>query len=147
MSISVEQVNVVSVESKFYDEIVFDVEIECFERISTYTKWEVVYASTTTVQDQILTTVYVGPIEIGVNRFVIKSPPPDISKFSDFNDYCFSLVMLKAYYDEQEFIRISYYATHTYTEGQTSISDINLNEAERKIEVDRALVKKSKIKW
>lgn len=146
MSINVENVIVVKPKGMFSDDIVFDIEFECTVAIPTAIRWEVIYVGAATDHefDQTLANVFVGPIEVGMNRFVLKADPPVISKIPP-EDLPLTVVMLKAYYNDQEFIRIGYYVSNTPPEDAGDIPDPTT--VQRQILTEETTVHQSQINW
>jgi histone chaperone ASF1 len=122
MSINVENVTIVNPQGLFSDDLVFDIVFECTAPVSGPIRWEVRYvgSATSSEHDQILTSVLTEPIEIGVNRFVLRADPPIISKIPP-DELRLTLVVLAAYYQgtsstEQEFIRIGYLVVNEFAD-------------------------------
>ena len=101
-------------------------------------------SATTRDCDQTLADVHVGPIEVGINRFVLKAGSPDIEKIPP-EDLPLTGVMLKAYYNDQEFIRIGYYVQNTVPEDKPE--NPPPNEIERNILLEDVSITPSQIKW
>ena len=146
MSINVQNVIVVNPTGMFSDDIVFDIEFECTVAIKTAIRWEVIYVGSATSHDfdQTLANVFVGPIEVGINRFVLKADPPNISKIPP-EDLPLTVVMLRAYYNDQEFIRIGYYVSNTPPDDAAENPDPAA--VERQILTEDTTVRQSQIKW
>jgi len=146
MSINVENVIVVKPKGMFSDDIVFDIEFECTVAIPTAIRWEVIYVGSATSHDfdQTLANVFVGPIEVGMNRFVLRAEPPTIAKIPA-EDLPITVVMLKAYYEDREFIRIGYYVSNTPPDDAGDIPDPAT--VERQILTEDTTVHQSQIKW
>lgn len=126
----------------------FDIQFECTKPIPTYIKWEVVYIGNAKAHeyDQILTTAHVGPIEVGMNRFILIAEPPKLDSIP-FEELALTVVMLKAYYTEQEFIRISYYVQNDIPPDVTSIDQLDISTIERTIDTENITVRNNRISW
>ncbi|EAY23569.1 Histone chaperone, putative [Trichomonas vaginalis G3] len=126
----------------------FDIQFECTKPIQTFVKWEVVYIGSAKVHeyDQILTTAHVGPIEVGMNRFILIATPPKIESIP-FEELALTVVMLKAYYNDQEFIRISYYVQNELPPEATGVEQIDPTTIERSIDVENITVRNNRINW
>lgn len=79
--------------------------------------------------DQILANVQVGPIEVGVNRFVLRADPPAIEKIPH-EDLPLTAIMLSAFYKEKEFFRVGYYVSNTFPEESGDNPDPSTIERE-----------------
>lgn len=146
MSITVENVIVVKPKGFFTDEIVFDIKFECTQQINTFIRWEVIYVGSATSHeyDQTLANVRVGPIEVGMNRFVLKADPPNYDDIPA-DDFPLTVIMLQAYYKDHEFIRIGYYVSNLPPEDAGENPDPST--IERQILTDDTTVKQTTIKW
>ena len=148
MSISIDKVTVVKPKGFFNDEIVFDIEFECTSPISDYIKWEVTYCGSAISHDydQILTTAFVGPIEVGMNRFVLVAKPPKIEQIP-FDELVLSVIMLSAYYKDQEFIRIGHFVSNDIPQEAQSVDQLDVSTIERSFDVEKPTVHISQINW
>ena len=79
-----------------------------------------------------------------MNRFVLKTDPPVITKIPP-EDLPLTVVMLKAYYNEQEFIRIGYYVQNTPPDDAGE--NLDPQTVERQILTEDTTVHSSQIKW
>jgi histone chaperone ASF1 len=148
MSITVDKETVVNPRGFFTDDFKFDIEFECTAPIPDYIKWEVIYCGSpqTHEHDQILVTAMVGPIEVGMNRFVLTAKPPKAEKIL-FDEFVLSFIIIKAYYRDQEFIRISHFVNNEIPAEATSIEQLDLSKVPREIEVREPNVQISQIDW
>jgi histone chaperone ASF1 len=145
MSINIENVIVVKPQGMFNDPIMFDILFECTVAIPTSIRWDVIYVGSATSHDfdQTLASVFVGPIEIGMNRFVLTADPPVISKIPP-EDFPLTVIMLKAYFKDQEFIRIGYYVSNTAPDDSETPDPAMV---ERQIVTEDTTVHQSQINW
>ena len=65
--------------------------------------------------DQELESVLVGPVEMGVNRFIFQADPPDHSRIPIDDVIGVTVVLLTCSYKDREFIRIGYYVQNEWT--------------------------------
>ncbi|OHT17356.1 anti-silencing protein 1-like protein [Tritrichomonas foetus] len=79
-----------------------------------------------------------------MNRFVLRADPP---KFDDIppEDFILTVIMLKAFYKDQEFIRIGYYVQNTIPEEEGDNPDPS--KIGRQILTEDTTVHQSQIKW
>ena len=148
MSISIDKVTVVQPKGLFTDDIKFDIEFECTSPIADYIKWEVIYCGSALSHDydQILTTANVGPIEVGMNRFVLVASPPKIESIP-FDEIVLSVILLNAYYKDQEFIRIGHFVSNDIPQEATSVDQLDVSTIERVIDTEKPTVHISQINW
>ena len=113
--------------------------------ITTFIKWEVIYVgnSQSADFDQTLASVNVGPIEVGINRFVLRAEPPKKENITP-EDFNLTAIMVKAYYNDNEFIRIGYYVHNITPEG---IDNPPGDQIEREILVEDMTIHQRQIKW
>lgn len=80
-------------------------------------EWKVVYvgSASSSKYDQELDSVLVGPVPIGVSRFILQTPHPDPAKIPDDDIIGATVIMIQCLYKNKEFIRIGYYISHEYT--------------------------------
>lgn len=116
--------------------------------ISTFIKWEVIYVGSATSHDydQIIANVNVGPIEVGMNRFVLKANPPKLEDIP-VDDFKFTVIMLKAFYNDNEFIRIGYYVNNVLPDEIDNPSQCPLNQIQRQILLEDTTVHQNQIPW
>lgn len=79
-----------------------------------------------------------------MNRFVLTAAPPKFSEIPP-EDFNLTVVLLVAYYKDQEFIRIGYYVSNTVPEDAGENPDPS--EIEREIVTEDTTVHHSQIKW
>jgi histone chaperone ASF1 len=151
MAINVENVIVVKPKGLFSDEMLFDILFECTIPIPTAIRWEVIWVGCATSHDcdQILANVFVGPIEVGMNRFVLRANAPVITKIPP-EELPLTVVMLKGFYkgnmpSDQEFIRIGYYVINKPPDDAPDYPDPTT--VERLISLEDPVVQTSQIKW
>lgn len=96
-----------------------------------------------TSDEKVLADVQVGPIEVGVNRFVLRANPP---KFDDIppEELALTGIMLKAYYKDQLFFKVGYYVSNTIPED--SIDNPDPSKIQREILPDTTVFTNS-INW
>ena len=74
-----------------------------------------------TKYDQVLDSVLVGPVPMGVNRFVFQAPPPDHNKIPKQDLLGVTVALLSCLYRDKEFIRIGYYVNNEYEDPDAVI--------------------------
>jgi histone chaperone ASF1 len=123
-------------------------------------------------QDQVLDEILVGPVPVGLNKFVLQADPPNPSKLiASMNLLGVTVVLVTCSYREREFVRVGYYVNNEYIDpnhhpmetpstnennnnaaGDTSIAppppkDLNLQYVQRQILADKPRVTKFPIPW
>jgi histone chaperone ASF1 len=64
--------------------------------------------------DQELDSLLVGPIPIGVNKFLFEADPPNLSKVPPSEIIGVTVILLTCSYDGREFVRVGYYVNNEY---------------------------------
>lgn len=64
--------------------------------------------------DQELDSLLVGPVPVGVNKFLFEADSPDISRIPDADILGVTVVLLTCSYDNREFVRVGYYVNNEY---------------------------------
>jgi len=79
-------------------------------------EWKLIYvgSSQSPQYDQILDSVLVGPLALGISKFLFAAPPPDPSKIPSNDIVGASAVLLKCFYKKRELIQIGYYINNEY---------------------------------
>lgn len=65
-------------------------------------------------RDQILDEILVGPVPVGVNKFVLEADAPDPSKLAPEDLLGVTVVLVTCSYKEREFVRVGYYVNNEY---------------------------------
>lgn len=70
--------------------------------------------ATSSEHDQELDSLLVGPIPVGVNKFIFEADPPNVSKLPSSEILGVTVVLLTCAYDGREFVRVGYYVSNEY---------------------------------
>lgn len=118
---------------------------------TTDLEWKVVYVGSaqTSDHDQVLDEILVGPVPVGMNKFVLQADPPDASKLPEVLGV--TVILVKCSYKEQEFVQVGYYVNNEYTgeynEEEGPPKDVDLKLVQRQILADKPRVTKFPITW
>ena len=102
-------------------------------------------------RDQVLDEILVGPVPVGVNKFVLQADAPDPASIPNGDILGVTVVLVTCSYKEREFIRIGYYVNNEYAEpfdpevGPPSPLDIT--KVVRTILADKPRVTRFNIPW
>ena len=79
-------------------------------------EWKVLYVGSAqdSSKDQVLDEILVGPVPVGVNKFVLQADAPDISKLAPEDLLGVTVVLVTCSYREREFVRVGYYVNNEY---------------------------------
>ncbi len=85
-------------------------------------EWKVIYVGSAedSRHDQILEEVLVGPVPVGVNKFVLQSEPPNFSDIPEDDVLGVTVVLVTCSYKDQEFVRVGYYVNNESCEELSS---------------------------
>ncbi|KAI9786535.1 MAG: Histone chaperone asf1 [Peltula sp. TS41687] len=94
----------------------FEITFECLEQLQKDLEWKLIYvgSATSTEHDQELDSLLVGPIPVGVNKFVFEAEPPDLKRIPSSDILGVTVVLLTCSYDGREFVRVGYYVNNEY---------------------------------
>ena len=105
-------------------------------------------------QDQVLDEILVGPVPVGMNKFVLQADAPAIDKLPDDDDLLgVTVVLVTCSYKEREFVRVGYYVNNEYTGeydpevGPPTGKNLDLGLVQRQILADKPRVTKFPIPW
>ena len=92
------------------------IEFECLGELEDDLEWKVTYVGSAEDQtrDQILEEVMVGPVPMGLSKFVLTADAPD-TRFIPMTDLVGgTVVFITCSYREKEFVRIGYYVNNEF---------------------------------
>lgn len=106
-----------------------------------------------TAQDQVLDEILVGPVPVGVNKFVLQADAPDPAALPANEVLGVTVVLVTCSYREREFVRVGYYVNNAYTAQLAedaeppSFPDLDMSLVQRQILADKPRVTKFPIQW
>ncbi|TPX18238.1 uncharacterized protein E0L32_002747 [Thyridium curvatum] len=102
--------------SKFTDKYEFEITFECLEQLEKDLEWKLTYVGSATSDqyDQELDSLLVGPIPVGVNKFIFEADPPDTKRIPETEILGVTVILLTCAYDGREFVRVGYYVNNEY---------------------------------
>ena len=131
----------------------FEITFECLQALEDDIEWKVIYVGSpeTSTHDQVLDEILVGPVPVGVNKFVLQADAPDPSTIPNSNILGVTVVLVTCSYRDQEFARIGYYVNNEYAEPYDPEvgppQPIDLNKVVRTILADKPRVTRFPINW
>nr|ACO15562.1 Histone chaperone asf1 [Caligus clemensi] len=139
--------------AEFLSKLEFEITFECLEDLQEDLEWKIIYVGSAESEeyDQVLDTVYVGPVPEGRHKFVFTADPPnpDIIPVSDVVGV--TVILITCSYRSQEFIRVGYYVNNSYAEDpqlqEEPPSQPLFNKLKRNILATNPRVTKFKINW
>ena len=114
--------------------------------------WSVTYVGSAVKDfDQRLDTVSVGPISVGMSRFLLETPGPDPKKIPADDVLGATICIISCSYREKEFVRVSYWVSTTYSEplaeGEEPPKPCPPEKVVRTVLADKPRVTKWTIPW
>ncbi|KAK4124645.1 histone deposition protein Asf1 [Parathielavia appendiculata] len=109
-------VNVINNPAKFTDKYEFEITFECLEPLQKDLEWKLTYVGSAQSDnyDQELDSLLVGPIPVGINKFVFEADPPDTRRIPIDELLGVTVILLTCAYDGREFVRVGYYVNNEY---------------------------------
>ncbi|XP_014234779.1 histone chaperone asf1 [Trichogramma pretiosum] len=138
--------------SPFYNPMQFEITFECIEELKEDLEWKMIYVGCAESEeyDQILDTIYVGPIPEGRHMFVFQADPPDVTKIPVNDALGVTVVLLTCSYRNQEFVRVGYFINNEYTDPELKENppqQPQFDKVQRNILADKPRVTRFKINW
>ncbi|PSC73183.1 histone chaperone asf1 [Micractinium conductrix] len=151
-AISVTSVNVLDNPSKVTNPLQFEIQYECMFDLADDLEWRLTYVGSADSEkyDQVLDTVFVGPVAPGQYRFVFQADPPNFTQIPPDDVVGVTVILLTCSYKIQEFIRVGYYVNNEYMEEELRDNppDVPLiDRLHRNILADKPRVTKFNIDW
>ncbi|KTB25610.1 Histone chaperone ASF1 [Nakaseomyces glabratus] len=102
--------------AKFTDPYEFEITFECLEPLKNDLEWKLTYvgSSRSLEHDQELDSILVGPVPVGVNKFVFTADPPSAELIPASELVSVTVILLSCSYDGREFVRVGYYVNNEY---------------------------------
>jgi histone chaperone ASF1 len=130
----------------------FEVTFECLQELDDDLEWKILYVNKAAdlTKDLILDEILVGPVPVGVNKFVLQADAPQQDQLEELLGV--TVVLVTCSYREREFVRVGYYVSNTL-EGYDPVNDgappspLDLDKVTRQILADKPRVTKFPIPW
>ncbi|KAK3305778.1 histone chaperone [Chaetomium strumarium] len=145
-------VNVLNNPAKFTDKYEFEITFECLEPLQKDLEWKLTYVGSAQSDhyDQELDSLLVGPIPVGINKFVFEADPPDTKRIPIDELLGVTVILLTCAYDGREFVRVGYYVNNEY-ESEELVNDPPakpvFEKIRRNILAEKPRVTRFAIKW
>ncbi|KAF2481502.1 ASF1 like histone chaperone-domain-containing protein [Neohortaea acidophila] len=130
----------------------FEITFECLEPLQKDLEWKLTYvgSATSSEHDQELDSLLVGPIPVGVNKFVFEADPPNTARIPATEIIGVTVILLTCSYDEREFVRVGYYVNNEYMDEQLAeeppVKPV-IEKVRRNILAEKPRVTRFAIKW
>jgi len=116
-------------------------------------EWKVVYVASAedSQLDQTLEEVLVGPVPVGVNKFVLQADAPDYKSIPENDVLGVTVILITCSYKDQEFARVGYYVNNEYSEEFDPEvgppKPLDMSKVNRQILADKPRVTRFPIDW
>ena len=115
-------------------------------------EWKLTYvgSATSADHDQELDTLLVGPIPVGVNKFLFEADPPNLSRLPSSEVLGVTVILLTCSYDGREFVRVGYYVNNEYDSEELNRDPPAkpiIDRVKRNILAEKPRVTRFAIKW
>ncbi|KAH8592292.1 ASF1 like histone chaperone-domain-containing protein [Bisporella sp. PMI_857] len=145
-------VNVLNNPAKFSDPYQFEITFECLEELQKDLEWKLTYvgSATSDEHDQELDSLLVGPIPVGVNKFVFEADPPKTARIPDAEILGVTVILLTCSYDGREFVRVGYYVNNEYDSEELNADPPAkpiVEKVKRNVLSEKPRVTRFAIKW
>ncbi|KNC53756.1 histone chaperone [Thecamonas trahens ATCC 50062] len=152
--VALTNVEVLDNPTMFTNPFQFEICFECTAQLQDDLEWKLVYVGSAENDsyDQLLDSILVGPIPVGVNRFVFQADAPDPSSIPAADLLGVTVCLLTCSYKDQEFVRVGYYVSNSLADGTdpetiAAGTQIDPNNIVRSIIADKPRVTTFMIDW
>ncbi|KAI1815101.1 histone deposition protein Asf1 [Poronia punctata] len=145
-------VNILNNPAKFTDNYELEITFECLEQLEKDLEWKLTYVGSATSDqyDQELDSLLVGPIPVGVNKFVFEADAPKTSRIPDADILGVTVILLTCSYDGREFVRVGYYVNNEYDSDELNADPPAkpiIEKIRRNVLAEKPRVTRFAIKW
>ena len=115
--------------------------------LTTTSQWLTVYRSE---HDQELDSLLVGPIPVGVNKFIFEADPPNLRRIPTSEILGVTVILLTCSYDGREFVRVGYYVNNEYDSEELNAeppAKPDVDRVRRNVLAEKPRVTRFAIKW
>ncbi|GMG49256.1 unnamed protein product [Ambrosiozyma monospora] len=145
-------INVLNNPARFTDPYQFEITFECLEPLKEDLEWKLTYvgSSRSLEHDQELDSILVGPVPVGINKFILTAdaPSPELIPASELVSV--TVILLSCSYKEREFVRVGYYVNNEYDSEElreNPPSKVQVDHIVRNILAEKPRVTRFNIVW
>lgn len=138
--------------AKFSDPYEFEITFECLEPLKDDLEWKLTYvgSSRSLDHDQELDSILVGPVPVGVNKFVFQADPPSPELIPASELVSVTVILLSCSYAGREFVRVGYYVNNEYDSEElreNPPAKVQVDHVVRNILAEKPRVTRFNIVW
>lgn len=151
--VNVRNILVIDNPTQFGNPFQFEITFDCLQNLDDDLEWKVIYVGSAddVEYDQVLEEVAVGPVPVGINRFVLQSDGPDANRIPQKDIRGVTVVLITCSYKNQEFIRVGYYLNNDYGNSieidEENPPPLDISILQRYILADEPRVTRFPIDW
>ncbi|GJJ73354.1 histone chaperone ASF1 [Entomortierella parvispora] len=118
--VNITQIEVLNNPTHYSSPYQFEITFECIAPIDADLEWKIIYVGSadSNAHDQVLESIEVGPIPVGVNKFIFESPAQKAELIPHGDIVGMAVVLITCAYKGKEFVRIGYYVNNDYIEDE-----------------------------
>jgi len=142
----------------FGNPLQFEITFECLQSLQDDLEWKVVYVGSAenSTHDQTLDEILVGPVPVGVNKFILQADAPDPATIPSTDILGVTVILVTCSYREEEFVRVGYYVNNEYTDEVEMVEGeeekgpplpLDMGKVVRTILADKPRVTRFPINW
>lgn len=115
-------------------------------------EWKLTYvgSATSSEHDQELDSLLVGPIPVGINKFIFEADAPDLKRIPSSEILGVTVILLTCSYDGREFVRVGYYVNNEYDTEEMNVEPparLVIERVRRNVLAEKPRVTRFAIKW
>ncbi|CCE79327.1 Piso0_001384 [Millerozyma farinosa CBS 7064] len=138
--------------AKFSDPYEFEITFECLEPLKQDLEWKLTYvgSSRSLDHDQELDSILVGPVPVGINKFLFKADPPSPELIPASELVSVTVILLSCSYADREFVRVGYYVNNEYDSEElreNPPAKVQVDHVVRNILAEKPRVTRFNIVW
>ncbi|ORZ00624.1 histone chaperone [Syncephalastrum racemosum] len=118
--VNILNISVLDNPAPFSQPLQFEITFECNAELKNDLEWRMIYvgAAESKDYDQVLDSIMVGPVPVGVNKFVFAADAPKIELLPQHDLLDCTVILLSCLYNNQEFVRVGYYVHNEYVDEE-----------------------------
>jgi histone chaperone ASF1 len=150
--VQIQNVVVLNNPANFSSPLQFEITLDCMENLEDDLEWKLTYVGSaeSEIYDQVLDTIYVGPVPEGRHMFVFQADPPNHSKIPQKDLLGATVVLVTCSYHEQEFVRVGYFVHNDYEDPELKENPPEVPDfakIQRSIMAEEPRVTRFRINW
>ncbi|KAL1920623.1 uncharacterized protein VTP21DRAFT_1000 [Calcarisporiella thermophila] len=150
--VNITNVQILDNPTPFLNPYQFEITFECISPLKEDLEWKIIYVGSAENEelDQVLDSIMVGPVPVGVSKFLFTADPPNIKLLPKDDILGVTVILVTCSYKDQEFVRVGYYVNNEYIDEElreNPPAEIQLDKLYRNILAEKPRVTRLPIKW